>query len=317
MTQKRRQRFLPTQTSAAFTGTTQENDHKNPEQTWFGSRFVNPAQKTAAVEGVFASVAERYDLMNDIMSFGVHRLWKDRFVRAALLGKLSGPSAKAGGPNRFPPSPRGRVRVGDKRVGDSPPPAPPLQGGEILRIIDVAGGTGDIAFRLHRATKGQADITVADLTPEMLRVGQARAIDCGIISGMTFQQANAEILPYGGDTFDLYTIAFGLRNVTRIDTALHEAYRVLKPGGRLACLEFSQVQDRALDTAYQLWSRAIPALGAMIAHDRDSYQYLVESIRAFPTQVQLKRRMLAAGFDAVRVINLTGGIAAIHVAEKY
>jgi demethylmenaquinone methyltransferase/2-methoxy-6-polyprenyl-1,4-benzoquinol methylase len=135
--------------------------------------------------------------------------------------------------------------------------------------------------------------------------------------GISFLQANAEHLPFATQTFDLYTIAFGLRNVTHIDDALVEAYRVLKPGGRFACLEFSQVQDQVLDTVYQLWSRAIPSIGAVVTDDRASYQYLVESIRAFPTQAQLARRIKAAGFDRVSVQNLTGGIAAIHIAEKY
>lgn len=233
---------------------------------------------------------------------------------------------------------------------DCPPPAPPLQGEESLRIIDVAGGTGDIAFRLYRALAGACAITVADLTPAMLEVGRARAIDHGILpyppppvrgrvrvgdspppapplqggeplvqgrGGISFLQANAEHLPFATQTFDLYTIAFGLRNVTHIDDALVEAYRVLKPGGRFACLEFSQVQDQVLDTVYQLWSRAIPSIGAVVTDDRASYQYLVESIRAFPTQAQLARRIKAAGFDRVSVQNLTGGIAAIHIAEKY
>lgn len=247
----------------------------NPESTWFGTKPVTPGQKTAAVQGVFTSVADQYDVMNDLMSFGIHRVWKDRFVRLALQGR------------------------------------------RVSNIIDVAGGTGDIAFRLRRACGGAADITVADLTPDMLRVGRARAIDRGILTGMTWQEANAEDLPFDEETFDLYTIAFGLRNVTRIDQGLAEAYRVLKPGGRFACLEFSKVQDKVLDMGYQMWSRLIPHIGAAVAKDRDSYQYLVESIRAFPSQDALAARIRGAGFDTVRVINLTGGVAAIHIAEKY
>ena len=250
----------------------------NPESTWFGTKPVTPDEKTEAVIGVFSSVAHNYDLMNDLMSFGVHRLWKDRFVRLALQGTS----------NRD------------------------------LNIIDVAGGTGDIAFRLYTKTKGRAAITVSDLNPDMLAVGQTRAVDRGIIDGLAWVPANAEHLPFGDNSFDLYTIAFGLRNVTRIDAALSDAYRVLKPGGRFCCLEFSQVQDKVLDTVYQAWSRfAIPNIGALVAHDRASYQYLIESIRAFPTQAMLARRLKQAGFDSVRVVNLSGGIAAIHIAEKY
>lgn len=248
---------------------------RNPESTWFGAQSVSPEQKTRRVLGVFSSVAASYDRMNDLMSFGAHRLWKDRLVRL--------------------------VR--------------PMPG---QQIIDVAGGTGDIAFRMHKATKGRAAVTVADINPDMLVVGQDRAVDHGILSGLNWVVANAEKLPFQDKTFDAYTIAFGLRNVTHIDVALHDAYRILKPGGRFFCLEFSQVQDQVLDTAYQLWSRyAIPQIGEWVAHDRASYQYLIESIRAFPTQAQLTRRLKDAGFDSVRHVNIAGGIAAIHIADKY
>ncbi len=249
--------------------------NKNPESTWFGTEKVTPTQKTDKVLGVFSSVAAHYDRMNDLMSMGLHRVWKDRFVRLV-----------------------------------APKPG--------QRIIDVAGGTGDIAFRLHRRADGAAHITVCDINPDMLAVGQDRAIDRGILSNISWAQGNAERLDFDDAQFDAYTIAFGLRNVTHIDAALADARRVLKPGGRFFCLEFSQVQDRVLDAAYQLWSRyAIPEIGALVAHDRDSYQYLVESIRAFPTQEQLTRRLKAAGFDAVRHVNVAGGIAAIHIADKY
>lgn len=248
---------------------------KNPESTWFGTEEVDPAQKTRKVLGVFSSVAASYDRMNDFMSFGVHRLWKDRFVR--LIHPCTG-----------------------------------------QKIIDVAGGTGDIAFRLHRATSGQADITVCDINPEMLAVGRDRAVDRGILGGMDWVQGNAETLPFDDETFDLYTIAFGLRNVTHIDQGLAEAYRVLKPGGRFFCLEFSQVQDRFLDAVYQRWSKyAIPQIGEWVANDRASYQYLVESIAKHPTQAQLTRRIRAVGFDTARHVNLSGGIAAIHIADKF
>lgn len=275
----------------------------NPESTWFGTKPVTPDEKTAAVLGVFSSVAQNYDIMNDLMSLGVHRMWKDRFVRLALQGKM-GPHIPM--PLTLALSPHaGR---GDSTALSSRP----------IKIIDVAGGTGDIAFRLHAKTHGTADITVSDINPDMLSVGQTRAIDRGIIDGLSWVPGNAEHLPFDDNTFDIYTIAFGLRNVTHIDAALADAYRLLKPGGRFCCLEFSRVQDKVLDAAYQIWSRyAIPNIGAWVAKDRDSYQYLVESIRAFPTQEMLARRLKQAGFDAVRVVNLTGGIAAIHVAEKY
>ncbi len=271
----------------------------NPESIWFGTKPVTPDEKTAAVLGVFSSVAQNYDIMNDLMSLGVHRLWKDRFVRLALQGKIGKPLTLTLSP---------QAERGDSTVPSS----------RLLKIIDVAGGTGDIAFRLHAKTHGNANITVSDINPDMLSVGQTRAIDRGIINGLTWVPGNAEHLPFNDATFDIYTIAFGLRNVTHIDAALADAYRLLKPGGRFCCLEFSRVQDKVLDAAYQIWSRyAIPNIGAWVAKDRDSYQYLVESIRAFPTQEILARRLKQAGFDAVRVVNLTGGIAAIHVAEKY
>lgn len=248
---------------------------KNPESTWFGTEKVSPDQKTRKVLGVFSSVADNYDLMNDIMSMGVHRLWKNRFVNLV------------------------RPRAGQK-------------------IIDVAGGTGDIVFRMYRKTRGKADITVSDINPDMLAVGQDRAIDQGILKGLTWTEGNAEHLPFEDETFDIYTIAFGLRNVTHIDVALAEAYRLLKPGGRFFCLEFSRVQNQILDAGYQIWSRrAIPQIGEWVANDRASYQYLIESIRAFPDQEHLSKRLKAAGFDAVRYVNLSGGIAAIHIADKY
>lgn len=247
----------------------------NRESTWFGTRRVKPDEKTAAVLGVFARVADRYDLMNDLMSGGIHRLWKDKFVNLA------------------------QARAGQD-------------------IIDVAGGTGDIAFRLHRATGGAAPITVYDINPDMLRVGQDRALDKGILKGLSWVEGNAEKLPFADNSFDLYTIAFGLRNVTHIDTALKDAARVLRPGGRFCCLEFSHVQNPVFDRLYQAWSRyVIPELGQMINNDRESYQYLVDSIRAFPTQEDLSERILAAGFDHVRHINLSQGIACIHLGEVY
>jgi len=246
----------------------------NQEAEWFGTRKVDPKEKTGLVGEVFESVADNYDLMNDVMSGGVHRLWKDKLIRMIA----------------------------------------PTQG---LRYLDVAGGTGDIAFRLHHKTAGQADITVCDINPEMLRVGKNRAIDRGILEGLTWAEGNAEKLPFEDNSFDVYTISFGLRNVTHIDDALKDAWRVLKPGGRFYCLEFSAVKAPVLDKLYDLYSfKFIPRFGSLIAKDRDSYQYLVESIRQFPKQAELKKRLENAGFERTAVRNLSFGVAAIHSGYK-
>lgn len=246
----------------------------NPEQEWFGERKVRPEEKTALVRGVFDSVADKYDLMNDLMSGGVHRLWKDRLVR-------------------------------DIR----PTPA--------LAYLDVAGGTGDIAFRIRKAGGPGTQVTICDLDAEMLRVGRDRAINRGYVHGFEWINGNAETLPFPDACFDVYTISFGLRNVTRIDTALREAWRVLKPGGRFFCLEFSRVNDPFLRRLYDKYSyKAIPRIGQLVAKDRDSYQYLVESIRKFPPQAELARRMEQAGFTRARYANLSFGIAAIHSGWK-
>ncbi|MGB0719613.1 MAG: bifunctional demethylmenaquinone methyltransferase/2-methoxy-6-polyprenyl-1,4-benzoquinol methylase UbiE [Bdellovibrionales bacterium] len=253
---------------------------QNPESTQFGTQTVTPQEKTARVHGVFDSVASNYDIMNDLMSGGLHRLWKDRFVRIIR------------------PKPH-------------------------HRILDVAGGTGDIAFRLHKTknrpptTDHRPPITICDLTPAMLQTGRDRAIDKGWLNGFDWITGNAEALPFPDNHFDLYTIAFGLRNVTRIDQALTEAHRVLKPGGRFFCLEFSHVRNPILAKAYDVYSyAAIPKIGKIVAKDEDSYQYLVESIRKFPKQKQLANRLKAAGFATASYENMTGGIVAIHQALK-
>ena len=253
----------------------------NPESEWFGEKSVTPEEKTGLVRGVFDSVAENYDLMNDLMSLGIHRPWKDAFVRMI------------------------RPRPG-------------------LNYLDVAGGTGDIAFRIRKkieksgkSSDSDTQITLLDLNPNMLSVGRDRAMNTG--EGLAFNWicGNAEYLPLEDSSQDVYTIAFGLRNVTHIDTALKEALRVLKPGGRFFCLEFSHVQIPVLDKVYDLYSdKVIPTLGEKIAHDRESYQYLIESIRKFPTQEQLLRRMGQAGFKHSAVRNLSFGIAAIHSGIK-
>jgi len=246
----------------------------NREAGWFGYKKVSPDEKTRLVVDVFDSVANNYDLMNDLMSGGIHRLWKNRFV--ALMRPRASKS-----------------------------------------LLDVAGGTGDIAFRYHAAAGKDADITVCDLNAEMLKVGKARAIDRGYLKGFDWVEGNAEGLPFENDSFNLYSIAFGLRNVTHIDDALAEAYRVLKPGGQFFCLEFSHVKNPALRKAYDAFSfHVIPKIGEIVAKDRDSYQYLVESIRQFPKQEELQDRLETAGFEQTRVIDLSGGIAAIHIGTK-
>lgn len=245
------------------------------EGRFFGARAIDPAEKTPLVRGVFDSVAAKYDLMNDLMSGGVHRLWKDAFVDLV------------------------RPRAGET-------------------CLDVAGGTGDIAFRLAAKAPG-ASVVVCDLTEAMVRVGRDRAIDRGLMHGaedgpaIQWTVGNAEALPVAARSVDAYTIAFGLRNVANLDAALAEARRVLKPGGRFFCLEFSHVTLPVLREAYDRFSFGLlPRLGEMVAGDRESYQYLVESIRRFPDQQALCRRIEAAGLVRARARNLTGGIAAIH-----
>jgi len=239
------------------------------DSTWFGYRQIGMGEKAALVQGVFSSVAGKYDLMNDLMSGGIHRLWK-----AAMLDWLN-----------------------------------PRPG---WNSLDVAGGTGDIAFRILER-QPSAHVTICDLTPAMLEVGRDRAVDKGILHGLDWVSGNAEDLPFEEMQFDSYTIAFGLRNVGRQQQALAEAYRVLKPGGRFMCLEFSHVALPALAKLYDVYSfHVLPKLGEIVAKDRDSYQYLVESIRKFPTQDNLAAMMTKAGFRQVSYRNLTGGIAAIH-----
>lgn len=245
----------------------------DPEQEWFGERHVNAAEKTSLVRGVFDSVAESYDVMNDLMSGGMHRLWKDHFIRMI------------------------RPRTG-------------------LNYLDVAGGTGDIAFRIKKAAP-DSQITICDLNTDMLRVGRDRAINKGWLDDFRWTTGNAEALPVPDNSVDIYTIAFGLRNVTRIDTALKEAHRVLKPGGRFYCLEFSHVEDPLLAKLYDIYSyKIIPKMGAFVAKDEDSYQYLVESIRKFPPQRALARRMKTAGFERVSYQNMTFGVVAAHSGLK-
>jgi len=246
----------------------------NPESQWFGFRRVRPGEKTGLVKDVFDKVAGRYDLMNDLMSGGLHRLWKDRLV--SLMRPQPGHA-----------------------------------------ILDVAGGTGDIALRCYARTQGKAAITVCDYNPAMLQEGRAKAIDHGILSGMDWIEGNAEELPFPPRSFDLYSIAFGLRNVARIDKALQEAARVLRPGGRFYCLEFSPGVHPALKPIYEHYCMTVlPWLGDHVANDRGAYQYLAESIQKFPPQPVLAARMEQAGLSQVKWMDMTGGIAVIHSGWK-
>ncbi len=251
-----------------------ENKKENPESEWFGFENVSAKDKTNMVDGVFSSVASKYDLMNDLMSGGLHRLWKRRFI------SLVHPRADH-------------------------------------HLLDLAGGTGDISFKYLETTKRKAKITVCDLNKDMLAVGKSRAFDKGIIKEIEWINGNAEKLPFADNSFDVCTIAFGLRNVTHIDTAFEEILRVLKPSGRFFCLEFSHVVLPILDKIYDAYSfHIIPKIGEWIAKDADSYQYLAESIRQFPAQEDLAHRMEASGFKSVQYRNMTGGIVAIHSGTK-
>ena len=247
-----------------------------PERASFGFREVPLEEKQALVDEVFDEVAGRYDLMNDLMSGGLHRLWKD-----AMVSRL----------------------------------APPRKGAA-YHVLDVAGGTGDIAFRIAKRSEG-ARIIVADINAEMLAVGRKRAADRGLDRAVTFMEANAEELPFESGRFDAVTIAFGIRNVPRIDKALREAHRVLKPGGHFLCLEFSAVNVAGLDRIYEAYSfHVIPRLGRLVAGDGEPYRYLVESIARFPNQARFAAMIEDAGFARVDVRNFTGGIAALHSGWK-
>lgn len=253
------------------------NNNMNDENddTHFGFKTVAKDQKANLVAGVFHSVAGKYDLMNDVMSFGIHRLWKRYTI------DCSG------------------VRPGQK-------------------VLDLAGGTGDLAAKFARIVGPTGEVVLADINDSMLRVGRDKLRDMGIVGNVSYVQADAEKLPFEDNTFDLITIAFGLRNVTDKDAALRSMLRVLKPGGRLLVLEFSKPNVEMLSKAYDLYSfHIMPRMGEFIAQDKNSYQYLAESIRMHPDQDTLKEMMESAGFEKVEYHNLTGGIVALHRGFKF
>jgi demethylmenaquinone methyltransferase / 2-methoxy-6-polyprenyl-1,4-benzoquinol methylase len=244
-----------------------------PEHTHFGFREVPLADKQALVDDVFHSVARRYDLMNDLMSGGLHRAWKD-----ALVTTINPPR--------------------DKRP---------------FALLDVAGGTGDIAFRVVAAGGAGTHATVVDINAAMLEVGRTRAAERGLDAAVAFVDGNAEALPFADRSYDAVIIAFGIRNVPRIEAALAEAYRVLRVGGRFLCLEFSTVDVPGLDALYDFYSfNVIPALGRVVAQDAEAYRYLVESIRRFPRPAAFAEMMRGAGFHRVSFQRMTGGIVALH-----
>ena len=248
-------------------------DKTTEQNVAFGFRQVEEREKQGLVNEVFSKVAERYDQMNDLMSAGLHRLWKDDLV--AML---------------------------------SPP-----RGQGAFNHLDVAGGTGDVAFRILRAGGPNVRVALADISPEMIGEGRKRAETDGLLGRCVFGVGNAEALPFDDKSFDGYTIAFGIRNVTHIDRALTEAFRVLKPGGRFLCLEFSQVDLPLLDRLYDAYSfTVIPAIGKVVTGDGHPYRYLVESIRTFPKQDEFQTMIERAGFARVSYRNLTGGVVAIH-----
>ncbi len=234
----------------------------------YGFTQVDDGKKQSLVDEVFHRVARRYDLMNDIMSMGLHRVWKAALVAALAPSKSS--------------------------IGQ-------------WTCLDVAGGTGDIAFRIVEASNGHAHATVLDINSSMLEVGRTRAEKKGLSANLDFVEANAEELPMADNCFNAYTIAHGIRNVPKIDRALSEAYRVLKPGGRFLCLEFSEVDIPVLDRFYEQWSfNTIPRIGKLVTGDDEPYQYLVESIRKFPNQENFATMIREAGFERVTYRNFTG-----------
>jgi demethylmenaquinone methyltransferase / 2-methoxy-6-polyprenyl-1,4-benzoquinol methylase len=243
------------------------------ENTHFGFQRIPLEDKQARVDDVFHSVASRYDVMNDLMSGGLHRAWKDVLVTAVN-------------------PPRGERR---------------------FAVLDLAGGTGDIAFRVVAAGGAGTHGTVTDINADMLAIGRARTAERGLDNAIAFVEGNAEALPFPDRSFDAVTVAFGIRNVPRIEAALAEAYRVLRIGGRFLCLEFSAVDVPGLDALYDFYSfNIIPALGRVVAQDAEAYRYLVESIRRFPRPAAFAEMMRAAGFARVSFQPMSGGIVVLH-----
>mgnify|MGYP001390552636 FL=1 len=242
--------------------------------THFGYETVDAKEKAGRVAGVFHSVADNYDLMNDLMSAGIHRLWKHMTI------EMSG------------------VRKGHK-------------------VLDIAGGTGDLAAKFSKIVGSEGSVVLADINESMLKVGRDRLIDRGITENVTFSQADAQYLPFPDDTFDVITIAFGLRNVTDKDMALRSMLRVLKPGGKLLILEFSKPTSSLLAKIYDTYSfNVLPRLGKVFANDSDSYKYLAESIRMHPDQSTLLQMLDSAGFGNTNFHNMTGGVVALHRGIK-
>jgi demethylmenaquinone methyltransferase / 2-methoxy-6-polyprenyl-1,4-benzoquinol methylase len=247
------------------------------DHSHFGFQDIPLADKQARVDGVFGSVARRYDLMNDLMSGGLHRAWKDALVTAV-----------------------------------NPP-----KNERAFALLDLAGGTGDVALRVVETGGAGTRATVCDINEEMLAVGRARIAERGRGDAIEFTQGNAEALPFPDKSFGAVSIAFGIRNVPRIDRALAEAYRVLKTGGRFLCLEFSAVDVPGLDALYEMYSfNVIPAVGQAVTGDREAYQYLVESIRKFPKPQDFAAMIAAAGFRRVSFKQMTGGVVALHSGWK-
>jgi len=247
-------------------------------ETSFGFSSVNPGEKQPLVNDVFHKVAKRYDIMNDLMSAGMHRIWKDAMVTSI---------------------------------------APPKNDTRQWKSLDVAGGTGDIAFRLVERGGANCHTTVFDINASMLEVGEERAVKRGLAGKLKFVEGNAEELPFESNSFDAYTIAFGIRNVPLMEKAIGEAFRVLKPGGKFHCLEFSEVEVPMLDKFYEQWSmNAIPRIGQAVTGDAASYQYLVESIAKFPNQEKFAETIRKQGFENVSWQNFTGGVVALHKGWK-